>query len=56
MLYYALFNTNHEKQELPPVMQCWGSGTGSACFWASRIWILPFSHEGVERAEIMLAA
>jgi hypothetical protein len=50
--------------------QCWGSGTGYACFWASRIrvhlsevWIriwlrvriLPFSHKGVERTEIMLA-
>ncbi len=24
-------------------VQCWGSGFGSACFWASRIRILPFS-------------
>ncbi len=29
----------------------------TTCFWASRIrlWILPFSHKGVERTEIMLA-
>ncbi len=37
--------------------QCWGykSGTGSVCFWASRIRILPISHKFVERTEIMLA-
>jgi len=28
---------------------------GSVCFWASVIRILPFSHEGVERTEIILA-
>ncbi len=44
----------------------YGFGAGSACFWASRIrihlsdvwiriWILPFSHKGVERTDIMLA-
>ncbi len=40
--------------------QCWGSGTGSACFWASRIrilirlWIriLLFSHNGIVWTEI----
>jgi hypothetical protein len=38
--------------------QCRGSGSaGSACFWTSRIriWILPFSHKGVDWTEIMLA-
>ncbi len=30
-------------------------GTGSACFWASRIRILPFSHKDVERTELMHA-
>jgi hypothetical protein len=34
---------------------CWGFGTGSgsACFWASRIRILPFSHKCVEQIEKM---
>jgi hypothetical protein len=33
--------------------QCWGSGSGteSACFWASPIRILTFSHKGVERTK-----
>jgi hypothetical protein len=36
--------------------KCWGSGfgAGSARFWASRIRILPFTHKGVERTEIIL--
>jgi hypothetical protein len=37
------------------VNQCWGSGSGSACVWASQIRILPFSHKGIEWTEIMLA-
>jgi hypothetical protein len=32
--------------------QCWGSG--SECFWAIRIRILPFSHNDVERSERLL--
>jgi hypothetical protein len=28
--------------------------SGSACFWASRIRILPFPHKGVEQTEKML--
>jgi hypothetical protein len=35
--------------------QYWGSEAGSGRFWASRIRILPFSHKGIERTEIMLA-
>ncbi len=41
------------------VAQCWGSGSGtgsgSSCFWNSRIRILLFSHKCVERTEMMPA-
>ncbi len=52
--YFLLLNFSNYFQ------LCWGSGlgSGSACFWASRIRIrlriLPIPHKCVERTEIML--
>ncbi len=61
-LRHALLETLSGMYVVFTATQCWGSGTGSTCFWAIRIHysevrirILHLSRKGVEQNEIILA-